>query len=365
MRRAALTTGRMYGVLHACAGLLFAGTVLRASLVIEDGGTLLTSLLLLLAWLILFVSEIFISRRWRFWSTVYLVMQTGILVALLSAARNVRLLRHAFRRTCHVRAAPISAVGRCCLGGALHSAHSSATERRLRCRTRHADPHVHGRGCLLGCYALASRRAEEARVRNQALATELEAANTELRDYSSRLERLAVAQERNRLARELHDSVTQTIFSMTLASQSAAILFEREPDQVDTQLERLGELTKSALAEMHVLISELTPTAPVEGGLAAAMRSDIQRRGDDGLEVSLEVEEPARPMRSNSSCRPRRSRVFSASPKRLSTTSRSTPAPRRGHPAAAPSTRSAGDRGLRAGLRPGTRRGDRGSDWPA
>jgi signal transduction histidine kinase len=94
---------------------------------------------------------------------------------------------------------------------------------------------------------------------NQALAQELDAANSQLRATLSQLEKLAVARERNRLARELHDSVTQTVFSMNLSSQSALLLYERDLSQVEGQLNRLNQFAQSALSEMQILISELRP----------------------------------------------------------------------------------------------------------
>ncbi len=280
-------------VFYTAAGFLFAGTVLRSPFMIEDSSVLLTVLLLLLGWLALFVSEVFLSRLWRPWFTVYLLLQTIIVIGLLLqpgtndffAMLFGVLAMHAFQRyglrlgaVWTVLFVPLTAV---------------------TLRLGYDPPQVAALvliytavSVFLGSYALATRRAAEARAANEALGRELEEANTDLRDYSRRLERLAVAQERNRLARELHDSVTQTIFSMTLASQTAAILLKREPSKVDAQLERLSQLTQGALAEMHVLISELRPDVLADGDLAAAIRRDIERRSEDGLKVSLEVESP-------------------------------------------------------------------------
>ena len=67
---------------------------------------------------------------------------------------------------------------------------------------------------------------------------ELQEANRDLQSYSERIQQLSVARERNRLARELHDSVTQSIFSMTLTTQSALLLLERDPGRVEEQLDR-------------------------------------------------------------------------------------------------------------------------------
>lgn len=144
---------------------------------------------------------------------------------------------------------------------------------------------------FLGFYALATQRAQQARAQNQALAQELREANAQLQAYSTQFEQLAVARERSHLARDLHDSVTQTIFSMTLTTQSALLLLERDPSQVKAQLDRLNELAQSALAEMQVLISKLRPAQVAEGGLEAALRRHLaERHLPEGLAVALELE---------------------------------------------------------------------------
>ncbi len=286
-------------IFYTTSGLLYVGTVLRSLFVMnDDASLLLVTLLLLLAWLALFVTEAPLSRRWSPWFHVYLVLQTVIVVVLLAQTGSHDffavlfgvLAMHALERYGLTLGAVCVAVFVPCI--ALPLIRGSEPAEVVNFALVYTAVNV-----IFGCYALATRRAAEARAENQAVGLQLQAANTALRDYSSQLERLAVAQERNRVARELHDSVTQTIFSMTLASQSAAIQLERQPAEVDAQLERLGQLTQSALAEMHVLISELAPDAAsdalVAGGLAAAIRRDIQRRAADGMQVSLEVEEPS------------------------------------------------------------------------
>ena len=101
---------------------------------------------------------------------------------------------------------------------------------------------------------------------------------------------LSVARERNRLARELHDSVTQTIFSMTLTTQSARLLLKKDPPRVTVQLDRLDQLAHNAQNEMHQLINQLSPVKPGAKGLAAQLRDHIQQRFlPESLSVSLEV----------------------------------------------------------------------------
>ncbi len=144
---------------------------------------------------------------------------------------------------------------------------------------------------FLSSYSYAVRRAEEARVHNESLMLQLQDANLNLEQYSQTLKQLGISRERQRLARELHDSVTQTIFSMTLTTQSALLLEERDPSRVSAQLERLNQLAQSAQTEMHTLISELRPEQVAGGGLAAAIRQHLNdRQLPEGLSVKLEEE---------------------------------------------------------------------------
>jgi signal transduction histidine kinase len=72
-------------------------------------------------------------------------------------------------------------------------------------------------------------------------------------------QQLAVLQERQRLARELHDSVTQLIFSTTLIAQSIAPAWKRDPAEGQKRVDRLLELSQTSLREMRALLFELRP----------------------------------------------------------------------------------------------------------
>ncbi len=83
-------------------------------------------------------------------------------------------------------------------------------------------------------------------------------ANARLR---SQAEEMAVSAERSRLARELHDAVTQTLFATSLIADVLPRLWERNPQAGREKLEEIRELTRGALAEMRNLLMELRPTA--------------------------------------------------------------------------------------------------------
>jgi nitrate/nitrite-specific signal transduction histidine kinase len=74
-------------------------------------------------------------------------------------------------------------------------------------------------------------------------------------------EHIATAAERNRLARELHDAVTQTLFSANLIADVIPRIWKRDPEEGLQSLEELRQLTRGALAEMRTLLLEMRPEA--------------------------------------------------------------------------------------------------------
>jgi signal transduction histidine kinase len=74
-------------------------------------------------------------------------------------------------------------------------------------------------------------------------------------------EKNAALAERGRLARELHDAVTQTLFSASLIAEVLPQIWENDPEEGRRRLEDLRQSTRGALAEMRTLLLELRPTA--------------------------------------------------------------------------------------------------------
>ncbi len=116
-------------------------------------------------------------------------------------------------------------------------------------------------------------------------------------------EQLAVMEERERLARELHDSVTQSLYSLTLFAEAGQRLIRSgDLERAEGYLARLGETAQDALKEMRRLVYELRPPALEREGLVGAIQrrlGAVERRVgvkahllvDDMIELPASVEE--------------------------------------------------------------------------
>lgn len=112
---------------------------------------------------------------------------------------------------------------------------------------------------VFAAYVAITQEIDAEQHKQQALLNELQEANRQLTAYAGQVEELATLQERNRLSREMHDTVSQNIFSISLLSRATRILLERNPERLQPQLERLQELTKNTLEEMRSQIADLRP----------------------------------------------------------------------------------------------------------
>ncbi|GAA5074653.1 signal transduction histidine kinase [Thermocatellispora tengchongensis] len=87
---------------------------------------------------------------------------------------------------------------------------------------------------------------------------------------------LALVEERTRMARELHDAVTQKLFSLRLAAQTAGALLTSAPERAAAELDRVQRLAGEALAELRAVIVELRPAELDRHGLAETLRKHVR-----------------------------------------------------------------------------------------
>jgi signal transduction histidine kinase len=120
-------------------------------------------------------------------------------------------------------------------------------------------------------------------------------------DHAAVLERerdVASREERQRLARDLHDSVVQQVFSMMMQARSLGVLVERglppAPDRVARVADDLSTSAEDVLADLRGMVVELRPATGTGRGLISALRSLIDTTGArTGLDATLDVDDPA------------------------------------------------------------------------
>ncbi len=240
--------------------ILIAVVALRALITFLSQPAFTYAVLLLLIYALLYSTEPLISPRWRTYRFLYFPLQTVLVVVLnnlrpyldisnlLYIPLSVQVLRAFTRR---------QAMGWMGLFAALMTATqimgigwADGLARSLL---------VFGGSAFLISYDLLFTQTQADQARSQLMLDELQQAHQKLQEYAEQAEELATARERNRLARELHDTVSQQIFSITLTTRSAQLLLERDPARLPEQLDRLQEMTSNALSQLRSLIAELRP----------------------------------------------------------------------------------------------------------
>lgn len=149
-------------------------------------------------------------------------------------------------------------------------------------------------------------RVHNIRVQNRWLARKVDEQTAELRRQIAQREQAeaalaqkaadeAVVAERTRLARDLHDAVTQTLFSASLTAEVLPELWETDTEQGRRTTEELRQLTRSALAEMRTLLLELRPSAVVQARLEDLVRQLTEAtvsRTRAAVQVKVEGQRP-------------------------------------------------------------------------
>jgi signal transduction histidine kinase len=270
---------------------LFGAVFIRSLLAYQNSSNLRWMLGWQFLWLLLVLIEPFITRKGQKYFLIYIIVQTFIVLTLLSLPGSPDFFATLFivlSIQVLLRFKLLYGlvwIGFCALSIVL-ILFKDFQEQAIALSLVYTAGNI-----LLGFYALTTRRAQEADVQNQVLAKQLQEANQQLQSYTRQLENLAVLKERNRLARDMHDSITQTAFSMSLAAQSASLLLNSNPSLVKEQLQRLSQLTQSALSEMKLLISEFPLVQVTPGELVTALHQHIaNRRFSKELTISFQAE---------------------------------------------------------------------------
>jgi signal transduction histidine kinase len=148
---------------------------------------------------------------------------------------------------------------------------------------------------VIGAFYLTEKEGEDSFDARDQEVIELLAAHAAIAITNARLyersRELSVLSERNRLALELHDVVSQKLFSLNLAADAAATLLDRDPEQARPQLDRVRDLAREALGELRSLILGLRPAQLDRDGLEGVLRKEATMlERVHGISVCLEAE---------------------------------------------------------------------------
>ena len=148
-----------------------------------------------------------------------------------------------------------------------------------------------------GAYVIYRLRVRNHEARERDLESQVEQRTAELIKTQEILQHSemekAIATERNRLARELHDSVTQSLYSLTLFSEAARHLADEQGlKSIEQQIKQIGVISLQALKEMRLLVYELQPPELERDGLVRALRKRLEAvEGRAGVEAQVDVED--------------------------------------------------------------------------
>ena len=126
---------------------------------------------------------------------------------------------------------------------------------------------------FIGAFAGALARADTARRESQTLLAELQQTHEQLREYALRAEELAVVEERNRLAREMHDTLGHRMTVAAVQLEAAERLIPSDPERAASMVGTVREQVREALSELRSTVAALR--TPIEADLQ--LRSSLRR----------------------------------------------------------------------------------------
>lgn len=141
-------------------------------------------------------------------------------------------------------------------------------------------------------------RESEAREEIQKLATQLTKANQQLRDYAVQAEELATTKERNRLAREIHDTLGHYLTVINMQLNAAQAVLDSQPDKAQNALQKAQRLTQEGLAEVRQSVATLRESPMLERPFPELVAKLLQETKETGLVTEHHILGEPRPLES-------------------------------------------------------------------
>ncbi len=210
------------------------------------------------AYLILCTSTLWLTHPPRWLAHLYVVIQCSIVIALVRIYPQFDFVILLFRATSiqagyffsgRVRLAWAAALVFLSWGSMVYF---NGLQNSLV-----TTPTVIAAEIVILAYILVNEQVEAATVRSQAMLDELSEVHRKLELYTTQVEELVAEQERNRVSRQMHDTVSQLLFSVSLTARAAELLLHRDPERLQEEIERLKAMTAEALTQLRSLIGQL------------------------------------------------------------------------------------------------------------
>lgn len=141
-----------------------------------------------------------------------------------------------------------------------------------------------------------ANREEKARAKVEQLAAELGEANQQLRQYASQVEELATTKERNRLAREIHDSLGHYLTVVNVQIEAARMLLRSNPDKAEENLNKAQTLAREGLAEIRRSVAALRSAPNESKPLADLLQGLVEETRRAGIVADFTVHGQPRPL---------------------------------------------------------------------
>jgi signal transduction histidine kinase len=139
-------------------------------------------------------------------------------------------------------------------------------------------------------------REERARHEVERLATELQRANQQLRTYAAQVEELATTTERNRLAREIHDSLGHYLTVMNVQLGAAQAVFDSDPEKARDALQKAQRLAQEGLADVRRSVAALREKPVGDRPLPDAIEALVEETASAGIDTAFSLAGTPRPV---------------------------------------------------------------------
>ena len=142
---------------------------------------------------------------------------------------------------------------------------------------------------FVGFFTYVMAQADRAREQMQQMAERLDVLNQQLRAYAMQAEELATTKERNRLAREIHDSLGHFLTVINVQLEAARAVFDTDREAASQALERAQSLAKDGLSEVRRSVAALR-ASPMEGRpLTTVIESLLEECRTSGIQSELNI----------------------------------------------------------------------------